>query len=50
MTALAPDQPFIRWSPLLGLWVAWRYGYWATGDDHFEAAEIWHIIYNLEAK
>ncbi len=48
MTALAPNQPFIRWSPFLGLWVAYRYG--STGDDHFEAAEIWAVIFENPAE
>lgn len=50
MTAVAPNQPFIRWSPGLGLWVAYRYGFVGTGDDHFEAAAMWAIIYNLEER
>ncbi len=45
MTALAPNQPFIRWSPGLGLWVAFRYGYVGTGDDKEEAAEVWAVIF-----
>lgn len=46
MTALADNQPFVKFSPFLQLWVAWGYGFWATGDDHHEAVQIWHIIYN----
>ena len=47
MTALMDNQPFVMWSPFLSLYVGYRYGYWATGDDHFEAAEMWEIIYNM---
>ena len=50
MTATAPNQPFIMWSPFLGLWVAFRDGYWATGDDPEEAVAMWAIIYNMELK
>jgi len=46
MTALMDNHPFIMYSPFLGLWMAWRYGYYATGDDHHEAAMMWEIIYN----
>lgn len=47
---ISPNQPFIAWFPEEGLWVAWRYGYIGTGDDHFEAAEMWAIIYTMEEK
>jgi len=52
MTAPSPPadgHPFIVWSPFLGLWVAWRCGYYATGDHPFEAAEVWEIIYKMDA-
>ena len=45
MTALADHQPFIRWSPGLGLWVAYRDGYVGTGDDKEEAAAMWAVIF-----
>lgn len=50
MTALADKHPFIMWSPFLGMWVAFRGGYYGTGDDKEEAAVMWAIIYNLEER
>ena len=46
MTALADHQPRIWYDKDEGLWFAYRDGYFATGDDPHEAAEIWAIIYN----
>ena len=45
MTALAPNQPRIWYDEETGLWFAYRDGYFATGDDKEEAAEIWKAIY-----
>ncbi len=45
MTVLADNQPFVMYSLFLALWVAWSYGYYATGNDKEEAVEMWAIIY-----